>query len=163
MADVSVITVSGPRGHPGPGVPAGGAAGQYLAKTGGADYATGWTDPPGATQAITLVAGEALGGHRAVYVAGDGSARHASASLPATAAALAGITTGAATVGEAVAVQTAGRIVEPSWAWTPGPVYLGASGLLTQTPPAMGAVKEIGVALAATELLIRIQPEIERG
>lgn len=163
MVDVSVITVSGPRGQAGPGVPPGGAPGQILAKTGSSDYATGWTDQGGAASAIALVAGEALGGHRAVYVASDGSARHASASLPAQAVALAGITTGAAALGETASVQTAGRIVEPSWTWTPGPVYLGESGLLTQTPPTTGAVKEIGVALAATELLIRIQLEIARG
>lgn len=163
MVDVSVITVSGPRGQAGPGVPAGGAAGQVLAKASGADYATGWTDQAAASQSIPVLAGEALGGHRAVHVAADGSARYASASLPATAAAVIGITAGAAALGASVSVQTGGRIVEPSWNWTPGPVYLGESGLLSQTPPASGTVKEIGVALAATELLIDIKPEIIRG
>lgn len=39
----------GDQGPPGVGVPAGGGAGQVLAKTSGADYATGWTSIPGAT------------------------------------------------------------------------------------------------------------------
>lgn len=36
----------GPPGPPGPGVPAGGTAGQLLAKASGADYDTEWSDPP---------------------------------------------------------------------------------------------------------------------
>ena len=34
-----------PQGNPGQGVPAGGASGQVLAKTSGADYATQWVTP----------------------------------------------------------------------------------------------------------------------
>jgi hypothetical protein len=37
---------TGPAGLPGPGVPVGGTAGQLLAKTTGADYATTWVAPP---------------------------------------------------------------------------------------------------------------------
>lgn len=33
----------GPQGEPGQGVPSGGSTGQFLTKTSGADYATGWT------------------------------------------------------------------------------------------------------------------------
>jgi hypothetical protein len=51
------------------------------------------------------------------------------------------ITTGAASPGSPVDVLITGLMVEPSWSWTPGPVYLGANGQLTQTPPAApGAV-----------------------
>src|SRR5262245_39279885 len=37
---------AGPQGATGPGVAAGGTTGQQLAKTSGADYATGWVTPP---------------------------------------------------------------------------------------------------------------------
>ncbi|HST43085.1 MAG TPA: hypothetical protein VLK58_26400 [Conexibacter sp.] len=47
-----VAAVTGPKGDPGApgaagaGVPAGGAPGQLLAKSGSGDYATGWVAPP---------------------------------------------------------------------------------------------------------------------
>jgi hypothetical protein len=48
----------GPQGDPGspgaagPGVPAGGATGQLLAKSGSADYATGWVTPTAAVGSV---------------------------------------------------------------------------------------------------------------
>lgn len=45
-------------GPPGPGVPVGGNSGQVLAKTSGADYATGWVDVAGGSVAWTDVTGK---------------------------------------------------------------------------------------------------------
>lgn len=125
---------------------------------------TGAQGPPGAqgpsgalAQSLQYPAGEALGGSRAVYLAGDGSFWYAD-NQDASAIAVAGITSGAVSLGETATAQYAGEMVEPSWSWTPEqPVYLGASGQLTQTPPPSGTVVELGVALTATKMLVRIQ------
>lgn len=164
-ADVVIeVGVPGPRGPAGVGLPAGGAPGQGIIKTSSADYAVGWADLESAGLSLSMTAGESLGGHRAVRIATGNLAVYASASQPSTVSSVVGITSGAAALGDTVLVLLDGsRVAEPSWAWAVGPVYLGENGLLTQTLPSVGAVKEIGVALSATELLVRIQPEIVRG
>lgn len=68
----------GDPGAPGQGVPAGGSAGQVLAKSSGADYATAWINPPTPTTpgAPTYVAsvsgtGAPVWAHPAAVAAGD--------------------------------------------------------------------------------------------
>lgn len=110
-----------------------------------------------ATPTITKIAGASLGGHRAVILDSAGAAFYAD---PLTGLEVAGITTAAALVGETITIQTFGELAEPSWAWAPGPVYLGPLGTLTQTTPAAGACLQLGIATAPTRILIRIQPPI---
>lgn len=119
--------------------------------------------PPGAA-AVDLAARAAapLGGHRAVRMA-DGGLIYADAFLPGGAEGVLGVTLGAVAAGEPASFRAAGQIIEPSWTWRPGPLYLGAGGTLTQTPPASGAVLEVGIALEPTVLLIRVQQEIAHG
>jgi len=45
IGDRGEVGPTGPQGLPGPGVPAGGLAGQILRKTADSDYATEWVDP----------------------------------------------------------------------------------------------------------------------
>lgn len=45
IGDRGLTGATGPKGDTGPGVPAGGTAGQILRKTGEADYETEWVDP----------------------------------------------------------------------------------------------------------------------
>lgn len=109
-------------------------------------------------QAGAVIAGEALGGHRAVVLDASGHAFYASSSNAAHAGRLAGITTGAAEVGSAVVLVSAGLLVEPSWSWTPGqPVFLGTGGMLTQTQPLEGFVQIIGMPSSPTSLFIHIR------
>lgn len=111
--------------------------------------------PAGGTTAATI-AGEALGGHRAIYISA-GEARYATAADD-SAAVVAGITTGAAGVGDAVEYQLSGELTEPSWNWTPElPVFLGLNGQLTQTPPTAGAIVELGIALTPQTIIVRVQ------
>lgn len=49
-----------------------------------------------------------------------------------------GITTSSATNGREIVVKRSGTIDDASWNWTPGLVYLGADGVLTQTVPTTG-------------------------
>lgn len=114
----------------------------------------------GGATTFSVTAGEALGGHRVVYIA-DGEAFYADLMDVTTAGQIAGVTVAAASMGQAVAVQSAGLLEEPTWTFVPGPVYVGANGTLTQTRPVAGYIINIGVAVSATELLIHRTSSIE--
>lgn len=116
--------------------------------------------PPstGGGDTLTGLSAVALGGHRIVNgPLGDLSYAGPSGPL----GLVLGMTTGAASAGDPVTVQTAGDIDEPSWNWTPGPVFLDANGTMTQTAPESGFLQQIGVASAPTKILIRIGPAIK--
>lgn len=83
----------------------------------------------------TVVAGETLSGHRAVVLHTDGLAYYASNDAPDDATRQVWLTLGAGIEGTSVQIQQLGVVTEPSWAWADGPIFLGASGVLTQTPP----------------------------
>lgn len=72
------------------------------------------------------------------------------------------ITTQAALAGQNVVCATQLSLTESAWAWTPGRVYLGAPGALTQTPGATGAILEVGRAVSATTVEFDIQTAILR-
>ena len=74
---------------------------------------------------------------------------------------LVGITMTAADGGAPIAIQRAGEISDSGWAWTPGRVYLGVAGQLTQTPPETGYSVLIGSAVSATRILLNLQDPIE--
>lgn len=103
---------------------------------------------------VTVTAQEALGGHRAVTADGY----HATPSLLDK---LAGISTGAASLGDTANLQRSGLMTEPSWTWTPdAPVFVGAAGVLTQTPPS-GTARRIAWAISATEINVDLFPIIQ--
>ena len=68
--------------------------------------------------------------------------------------------TGAASAAEVV-VQRAGPVDDASWNWTPGRVWLGAAGALTQIAPAAGFDLVVGYAVSATRLYLDFQEHIE--
>ncbi len=106
---------------------------------------------------IQLTAGAALSGHRAIRLATSTSVLYASANEPEDAATVFGISVAAAASGAPIVIRTGGIETFSGWAFTPGdPVFVGVNGLLTQTPPTTGAEIQIGVAIAATTLLVRI-------
>lgn len=74
---------------------------------------------------------------------------------------LLGLTVTAADLGEPINVQRSGEVNNSGWALTPGRVYLGASGALTQTPATNGNDVLIGRAVSATRLLLDIQDTID--
>jgi hypothetical protein len=117
--------------------------------------AIGPQGPSGTT--TTVIAAEALGGHRAVTVQG----LHCS---PSTADELAGVTTGATALGDVATYISAGLMEESSWNWTPGqPVFLGAAGVLTQTPLTSGPVRRIAWAVAPTKINVDFLPPITQA
>ena len=75
---------------------------------------------------------------------------------------LLGVTiTSAAGSGEEVTVVTEGKIDDPSFSFTPGPIWLGNSGLLTQTKPTTGLLVQMAVAISATLIMVNIQMAIK--
>lgn len=102
----------------------------------------------------SVVAQEPLGGHRAVTVDG----LHAD---PEDANRLAGISLHAGTSGETVDVIVKGPLEEGSWNWTPdAPIFIGASGVLTQNPSTSGLLRRIAWAVSATAINVDIMPPV---
>jgi hypothetical protein len=106
-----------------------------------------------------LIAAEALGGHRVVSVF-DGLASYAVRATDYDSRL--GLTTQAAAQDDQVVILFSGPIIEPSWSFTPGPVFVGDSGLLTQTIPATGPIIRIGLATSATTMVVNQHPPIMR-
>lgn len=73
-----------------------------------------------------------------------------------------GITTHAATSGNTIEVKTDGLMDSVTWSWTPGELYLGTSGSITQTAPTTGVFLVIGIAISSTQIKIEIQDAIWR-
>ncbi len=105
---------------------------------------------------LTGLAGETINGHRVVAWAADGTLVHAQ---PANIFAIAGLTTAAASIGGVVTAANDGAVTFSGWAWTAGPVFLGADGTLTQTLPASGYAVVIGRG-DGTRLFINLQPPV---
>lgn len=115
---------------------------------------------PASAQTLNLPAAHALSGHRAVVATTMGAA-YADPTNPAHQDAVVGITTGAALVGETATIQAVGEMTEPSWSWTPGlPIFVGAGGTLTHTPPSSGWVQSIATALTAQRIFVVGKPAI---
>jgi hypothetical protein len=97
-----------------------------------------------------------LGGHRVVRVSTPDAVNLATCADPECASAPVGVTLGAAVAGSSILVATAGLVVEPSWTFDLGPVYLGLGGALTQIVPASGFILRIGTAIAPTRLMVEL-------
>lgn len=110
---------------------------------------------------VSLTASGAISALRAV-VADDGNARYPNMAVAGDVAAVAGISVTSAASGGQVSVLTAGPWTDAGWSWMPGPVFAGASGVLTQTPP-IGAVLMVGRALDATTLMVGVQLPLLRN
>jgi hypothetical protein len=113
------------------------------------------TNPlPGLTQ---RVAGEVLSGHRAVWIGSDDRFWIANPTLDACVDMICGITTGSANPGETAYARFTGELVDPSFNFTPGPVFLGPGGTLTQNHPTSGNLVLLGNAAGPTTLHVRIE------
>ena len=128
----------------------------------------GQAGPPGAPgidgdSTYTAIAAGAVSAHRAVLLNALGQVIYADNQTAAHASAVLGISTNAALAGGNVVVQTVGELIEPSWNWTLNqPVFIGATGVLTQTPPAAPAVfsRIVGFPTATTKLFVSLRDPI---
>lgn len=96
-----------------------------------------------------------IGGQRVVYFT-DSSINYADSSDLSQISKAFGLTLQATSLGF-IEVLTFGEVSDPSWNWSDGKVYLGSSGLLTQTLPTSGFLLEVGKALSATKLFVNPQ------
>lgn len=90
-------------------------------------------DPGGTT--LRRIAARDMSGHRFVFPSASGLVDYASCTNLAHALMVLGMTQGAAVAGTPVDVQITDELTEPGWNWTPGPVFLGVDGLMTQVQP----------------------------
>lgn len=73
----------------------------------------------------------------------------------------AGIARYALTNGESASVVRSGLLTDMNWTWTPNaPVFISATGMLTQTAPTSGAVRRVGWAITSTQLNLDPYPII---
>lgn len=104
---------------------------------------------------VSLIAGENLGGNRVVInqstYADNTNLDHIGKVI--------GITTGAANAGDYVSVQT-GNELEGFFGLSLGPVYLSTNGTITQTPPTVGFIQQLGTATSSTSMIINISTPI---
>ena len=136
FSSVVVRGVPGPRGPQGVPGPAGGAT----------------TFTVGATP---------LSGHSAVAVDAGGMLIKADCTNPAHQGAVLGLLANAYSPGDQAVVQTDLTLEHSGWTWTPGPVFVGTAGQLTQALP-VGAVfsQVVAHALSPTLVLVDVQPPI---
>jgi hypothetical protein len=102
---------------------------------------------------VTVIAGTNLSGHVVVRIE-NGIAYSCGSDNQAYIGHAIGITTGGALAGGTIAVQLHGELTEPTWSFTPGFVWIGSGGILTQTAPTTGFLQTIGRAINATVLQI---------
>ncbi|MFN3465249.1 MAG: hypothetical protein ACK4X1_14365 [Terricaulis sp.] len=105
-------------------------------------------------------AAQALGGHRVVRALANDEVDYASSDEIAHAALIVGVTMGAASAGAAILVRGGGELQDDSWSWSLGAVFCGLNGVLTQTPPASGFIRQIGIADAPDRIIIDLRPPI---
>ena len=136
--DVEVLEVAaqGPRGPQGIPGPAGGAT-------------------------TVMVGATPISGHTAVALDSGGLLVYADCTNPAHIGAVQGVIANAYSPGDLAVVQADFGLVHAGWSFSPGPVFVGASGALVQVLP-VGAVfaQVIGYALAPTLVRVDVQPPI---
>jgi hypothetical protein len=130
----------------------------------GAPGPQGPAGPPGVTEGTTfnIEAATVIHARRVVCVGALG-AFHPDLDDPVDATQVAGIAvTAASTPGDEISVRTSGPMVDAGWAWTPGYVYCGADGVLTQSLPAAGWVQRVGRVTGPTSFEVDIDTPIVR-
>lgn len=123
--------------------------------------------PPGPAggQTRSADAGASVSGHRVLIEQDDGTVIHADASTLSHAERIVGVSSNAAAEGDVVTIVQMGRMTDASLSFTAGdPLFLGADGAITATPPAAPAfLLQIGSALSADTINIRISRPIYRS
>lgn len=110
---------------------------------------------------IQRPAAAALSSLRAVSIGTDGKVAYPDRTVADDALRFLGVLlTSASAADEQVTIRRQGRITEGAWSWTPGPVWVGDSGQLTQTPPPTGWILQVGMAINETTIDIDPEPVI---
>jgi hypothetical protein len=119
---------------------------------------------PKGGDSVFAVAASTVNGHRVVAESAPGRVAHLDLLNAAHAETLLGISKNAASPEGSVEVVTGDLLSDPSFAFTPeSPVFAGASGLLTQSPPAYPTALFsvcVGVAVSSTAMRVAIESPI---
>lgn len=107
-------------------------------------------------------AGETIHGDRAVRIR-DGLLYHPDPETPSHANEVIGIAMTSGLAGDQITVRTSGNVTQAFWTWTPGFVFVGPAGQLTQSPSPTGWLLEIGRARTATVVEIDIEVPVFRA
>lgn len=118
--------------------------------------------PGPAGGATTVMVGAApISGHTAVALDSGGLLVYADCTNSAHIGAVQGVVGNAYSPGDLAVVQTDFELVHAGWSFSPGPVFVGASGALVQTlPPGALFAQVVGFALAPTRIRVDVQPPI---
>lgn len=115
----------------------------------------------GAGGGVNRTAAVNLSGHRVVVPNNFGQVIYADPTNPDHTNRPKWFTTGAWTAGDTATLTADGLVSEGSWSWTPGtPIYLGAGGLLTQTPPSSGFLQVVAEVVSSTTIDFNPHPPI---
>jgi hypothetical protein len=120
--------------------------------------------PPGETDGATFnaVAAATIHGGRAVRIE-NGEISHPSISTPAHAPQIIGIAVQSGSVGTTLSVRAKGQMSDIAWNWSPGFVFAGNAGILTQTAPATGYIVAVARVIDPTTIDVDVEPPIFRG
>lgn len=121
--------------------------------------------PPGTSSIPTVdgTAAEAIN-TGAVLASTAGGWSNADADNPLLASVIVGVALNSGLLGAPITAQTQGNYDNPNMNLTPGlPVYLGLNGGMTQAVNVGSILRQIGVALLPTRMLIQIGTPIQRG
>lgn len=106
-------------------------------------------------------------GHRVLAINSSNLYEYASADNLSQLGLVRGINPSASISGEAIHLATTGEVVyESGWSWSPGPVFLGFGGFLTQVEPEYPLSlfsQVVGVAISPTTILVQLELPIELG
>ncbi len=119
---------------------------------------------PGETEGATFLvpAGATIHGHRVVRAEG-GSLYHPDPATAAHADQVIGIALQAGSAPAPVLVRAHGQITEASWSWAEGPIWCGADGQLTQTPPPTGWLLQVARVVSPTTITVDIDTPFFRS
>lgn len=127
------------------------------------EVTTGLIGPPGPTGPsgsanVTGMAVQPVSALRAISRIGTG-VEHTDVSSLNSLSKFEGVSINAAGVGFEVTIFKSGLLTDVSWNWTDGlPIFIGAGGVLTQTPSALIASQEVAIAVSPTSILLKPQP-----
>ncbi len=109
---------------------------------------------------VTIKAGENLGGYRAVY-ADSNYVYHADKDTATDRDKIVGITDSPYNINENAGIFVNGSVTNGSWSFTPGPVFVGTDGVLTQPEPTGTAfIVKVGVAVNSTTIVIDVDRDV---
>lgn len=103
----------------------------------------------------TATAARDLSAHRVIILTNTGADYPAINSLEHGDAIL-GLTRASAVSGASVAYQFEGKITDPSWNWTVGPLFCGDNGVLTQSVPSGKWLRQMGEAVGTQTIQLNL-------